>query len=34
VIGLTIDEARVTKVHVHVEESTLKPLRVPLFGAK
>jgi RNA polymerase sigma-70 factor, ECF subfamily len=34
VIGLTIDDARVTKVHVHVEETTLKPLRDQLFGAQ
>ena len=33
VIGLTIEDARITKVHVHVDESTLMPLRAVLFGA-
>ena len=33
VIGLTIEDARITKVHVHVDESTLMPLRAGLFGA-
>jgi RNA polymerase sigma-70 factor, ECF subfamily len=34
VIGLTIEDARITKVHVHVDESTLTPLRAALFGAE
>jgi RNA polymerase sigma-70 factor, ECF subfamily len=34
VINLKIDDARITKVHVHVDESMLKPLRVQLFGAE
>jgi RNA polymerase sigma-70 factor, ECF subfamily len=33
VIGLTIEAERITKVHVHVDESTLMPLRAELFGA-
>jgi len=33
VIGLTIEDERITKVHVHVDESTLMPLRAELFGA-
>jgi RNA polymerase sigma-70 factor, ECF subfamily len=32
VIGLTIEHERITKVHVHVDESTLMPLRAVLFG--
>ena len=34
VISLKISDARITKVHVHVDESTLKPLRVRLFGTQ
>jgi hypothetical protein len=34
VIGLTIEDARIIKVHVHVDESTLMPLRVALCGAE
>ncbi|MBV9512439.1 MAG: RNA polymerase sigma factor SigI [Mycobacteriaceae bacterium] len=34
VIALTIHDARITKVHVHVDESTLMPLRAQLFAAR
>jgi RNA polymerase sigma-70 factor, ECF subfamily len=33
VIALTIEDELITKVHVHVDESTLMPLRAALFGA-
>jgi RNA polymerase sigma-70 factor (ECF subfamily) len=33
VLELTIADSRITKIHVHVGESTLRPLRAQLFGA-
>jgi RNA polymerase sigma-70 factor (ECF subfamily) len=32
VLALTIDAGKITKVHVHVDRSTLAPLREQLFG--
>ncbi len=33
VLDLAIDNARITKIHIHVQPSTLQPLRARLFGA-